>query len=240
VHNEAENIPALVGAIAEVMEPRWPGRWEQVLVDDGSSDDSAELIRRHAARHLAVRLVSHDSNQGERAAWATALAAARGEIVVMLAADLQNDPRDIPRLIDVIERRGFDCSTGARRARRDGVFFRGATRVLSLFMRLAFDLPVSDVSSSFFAVRRRFVDGLRLVDNDHRYILAILKRRGAAIHEIPTTHRGRAAGRSHYSRLKVVKAVPEVALFTVRLFRGFYDPAAPASRPGPPGAEGRP
>ncbi len=140
----------------------------------------------------------------------------------MLAADLQNDPSDIPRLIRGVEE-GFDCCTGARVGRKDGLYFSAATLVLSAFMAIAFGLRVRDVSSSFFAVRRRFLQGLRLLENDHRYILAILSRRGASVQEIPTRHRPRRRGRSHYSRWKVLRAAPEVARFSARFFAGYYD-----------------
>jgi glycosyltransferase involved in cell wall biosynthesis len=221
IYNEAENIDDLVGEIDAVMRPTFERRgWEQLLVDDGSSDGSNRRIRELQARHPQLRLCVHPRNLGERAAWQTAFEQARGEIVVMLAADLQNDPRDIPRLIEGVEK-GFGCCTGARVDRKDGLYFSAATLVLSAFMAIAFGLRVRDVSSSFFAVRRRFLQGLRLLENDHRYILAILSRRGASVQEIPTRHRARRRGRSHYSRWKVLKPTPEVARISARFFRGY-------------------
>lgn len=232
VHNEQDNIEALVDEIRQVADPAFGRDWEQVLVDDGSSDESARLIQQAAHNHHALRLVSHPRNRGERAAWATAFAHAGGEVVVMLAADLQNDPADIPKLVDVVERGEADCATGARTDRKDGLFYWVATRVLNGTMNRLFDLNVRDVSSSFFAVRRRFVRDLPLWENDHRYILALFRRRGATIRELPTAHRPRTAGASHYARSKVVGAVPEFVRFYRRQRRGDYTnkPVSPATR----------
>lgn len=222
VHNEEPNIPRLVGEIGAMAHAAFGDAWEQVLVDDGSSDGSAALIEEAGRADPAVRLIRHERNQGERAAWKTAFANARGEIVVLLAADLQNEPADIPRLVDVVEHDAADCCTAYREQRKDGLYYWTATRVLNGAMRLAFDVRVRDVSSSFFAVRRRFVAGLDLVENDHRYVLALFAQQGARIVEIPTAHRAREAGASHYSRWKVLWAVPELARFGWRFHRGFY------------------
>jgi glycosyltransferase involved in cell wall biosynthesis len=222
VHNEEGNLVALVNEIHQVMEPLYGAAWEQVLVDDGSTDRSAAIMAGLCEGHR-LQLLSHEHNQGERAAWKTAFDHARGEIVVMLAADLQNDPRDIPRLVQGVETGGVDCCTGRRVQRKDGLYYRAATRVLNAYMATFFSLEVEDVSSSFFAVRRRFAAGLPLLDNDHRYILPIFKQRGAIVREIPTAHYGRRSGRSHYSRAKVLRAIPEVLRFSARCLAGRYD-----------------
>jgi dolichol-phosphate mannosyltransferase len=230
VHNERENLAPFVDRVARVMQLLHAERWEQVLVDDGSSDGSAATIEKLKAKHPALVLVRHHTNQGERAAWATAFNAARGQIVVVLAADLQSPPEEIPRLLDAVCTHGYDVATGERAPRKDSAYYRVVSRVLNSYMRLVFQVKVRDSSSSFFAVRSAFVKNMPLVENDHRYILAILARRGARIREIPVAHAPRTAGTSHYSRWKALTAVPELARFTARYATGYYDSRPDVSR----------
>ena len=222
VHNEEGNLAALVGRMRQTLDARFAGRWEYVLVDDGSGDSSNEILKRLAAEFREIRVVEHERNRGERAAWSTAFAAARGDIVVLLAADLQSPPEDVPALIDVVLVDGYDVGTGLRRRRQDDPFYSAATFVLTCFTRVVFGVPAKDVSSSFFAVRRRFVTDLPLIENDHRYILPILHRRGASIREIPIHHYPRVSGQSHYRKSKVLRGIPELLRFSLRLFRGYY------------------
>jgi glycosyltransferase involved in cell wall biosynthesis len=223
IHNEEGNVAELIERVHAVMTPRFGAAWEQLLVDDGSSDRSAEIIRLAQRERPTLRLLQHPHNRGERAAWKTAFDNARGEVVALLAGDLQSPPEELPKLLDEVLVRGFDVGTGRRAGRKDGVYYWTATRVLNAYSRLVFDVPVSDVSSSFFAVRRRFVEALPIEKNDHRYILAVLRRRAARISEVDTEHAARSRGRSHYSRWKVLKAVPELLEFTQRWRRGAFD-----------------
>ncbi|MCA9668198.1 MAG: glycosyltransferase family 2 protein [Myxococcales bacterium] len=223
-HNEEGNVVELAQRVDAVMTPLCGDNWEHIIVDDGSSDRTAELVREQAQhRPGTLRLLQHEVNQGERAAWKTAFDAAEGEVVVMIAADLQSHPEDIPRALDVVWKEGYDVGTCARTDRKDGLFFWAATRVLTTFMRLAFDVTANDASSSFFAARGDLLKNLPLLHNDHRYILAVLRRRGASIKEVGVSHSARTAGATHYSRWKVLKAVPEITRFTARLWRGEFD-----------------
>jgi len=222
VHNERENISSLVERVHRTITPLFGRDWEQILVDDGSSDGSAEIISQLMIEFPTVVLIRHNKNQGERSAWSTAFNAARGKVVVLLAADLQSHPEDIPHLLDVVSH-GYDVGTGERRSRKDGRYYWLATRILTLYTSIIFHLNVRDVSSSFFAVKAEFLKALPLVENDHRYILAILGRRGARIGEIPVQHTARVAGASHYTRSKVLWAIPEVIRFTFRYLTKFYD-----------------
>lgn len=232
VHNELENLPELVQRIRAVMESRYGDHWEYILVDDGSTDGSSGLLDEMAAADSRLRAIHHPRNQGERAAWKTGFAAARGDVAGMLAADLQSQPEDLPALFDVVLKDGYDVGTGWRRCRRDARFYSLTTAVLTLYSRIVFDVRVLDVSSSFFAVRGNLIRDLDLVENDHRYILAVFRRRGAHIKEIPIDHRPRTKGASHYRWTKVFGAAGEIIRFTQRWSKGFYDlPSASAAEP---------
>ncbi len=223
IHNEETNVEELVQRVHQAITPRFQTNWEQILVDDGSQDSSLEIMERLTNEYSTLKLIKHEKNQGERAAWSTAFNEAKGEVVVLLAGDLQSQPEDIPNLVSLVIDEGFDVGTGLRANRKDGFYYWAATRILNSYMCLVFGLKVRDVSSSFFAVKNHFVKQLNMVQNDHRYILAIFGRRGATMKEIPITHRPRIAGRSHYSKLKVLCAIPEMLRFTYRYFKGFYD-----------------
>ena len=190
---------------------------------NGSADGSGALLDRIAATDSRVRVLHHERNLGEWAAWKTAFGASRGNVVCMLASDLQPPPEELPKLIDLITIQGFDVGSGRRKDRKDGLFYRTATYVLTRFANTFWDLHVRDVSSSFFAVRGDLARNAKMVRNDHRYILAIFRAMGASIGEVDTiSHAQRRYGQSHYKKSKVVKAVPEVARFTARLLRGYY------------------
>jgi dolichol-phosphate mannosyltransferase len=222
-HNEEANVERLIERVDDVLRPLCGNTWEHLIVDDGSSDRTAELIRRSEKEHPQVRLLRHEKNRGECAAWKTAFDAARGEVIVMLACDLQSHPEDIPLLLAQVWEHGYDVGTGARSARKDGWYYWAATRVLTTYMHYAFDVEITDVSSSFFAARSQFLKNAPLRLNDHRYIMAVMRHRSARIREVQTRHSPRTAGSSHYSRWKVLKAIPEVLRFTARLYSGELD-----------------
>jgi dolichol-phosphate mannosyltransferase len=223
VHNEEHNLRELARRIAVAMDAAAVGSWECIMVDDGSTDSSRRILHEIGAADGRFRALYHDVNQGETAAWHTAFRAVRGDIACMIAADLQSPPEELPRLVAAVVNDGYDVGTGRRAKRKDGAYYSFSTWVLTKFSRIIWGVNVRDVSSSFFAVRSKFVEDIKLLENDHRCILAIVKRRGARIKEIDTAHFPRLRGASHYSRMKVLRAIPEVTRFTIRLYRGYYD-----------------
>lgn len=223
VYNEEDNLPFLVERVYKIMDKCFKDEWEQVLVDDGSTDNSIKIIKKFQKIHNNISLYKHKKNLGERAAWQTAFQNARGDIVVIIASDLQSPPEEIPNLIQLIFKKGADVGTALRKNRKDGLYYWTATRILNFIMFLFFGLNVKDASSSFFAVKRKFIENLNLYENDHRYILSIFKKRGAKIVEIPTRHNPRIFGKSKYGKMKVIFGVPEIIKFGIRFFKGIYD-----------------
>jgi glycosyltransferase involved in cell wall biosynthesis len=223
VHNEKDNIKQFIERTNRSIRPIYRNNWELVLVDDGSTDSSGEIIKKLRKKYDNIVYLKHKHNMGERAAWATAFKHAKGDLIVILASDLQSHPEDIPKLVNMVHNNKYDVCTAYRKNRKDGVFYWIATRVLNTFMCTIFKLKVADVSSSFFAVKNMYIKNIKLIKNDHRYILAIFRRKGASIKEVDVEHSSRLHGKSHYRKLKVLFAIPELLGFVLRYFRGFYN-----------------
>jgi len=223
VHNELGNLHEFVARVASALDQAGYVKWEAVLVDDGSTDGSGALLDEIASADSRIIVFHHNRNQGEWAAWKTAFRESKGDVVCMIASDLQPPPEELPRLLDLVVVGGADVGSGRRTDRKDDLFYRLATIVLTRYANLVWRVPLRDISSSFFAVRGHFARGAKMVRNDHRYIMAIFKALGASIAETDTMrHQQRRYGTSHYKKSKVIKAVPEVIMFTTRLLTGYY------------------
>lgn len=175
------------------------GDVEIVFVDDGSRDCSLERLRAIAARDARVRVVELDGNQGQTAAFVAGFAAARGEITVTLDADLQNDPADIPRLLDAFDAAGADVVNGVRTRRNDAWLRRVSSRIANGVRNRVTHENVTDVGCSLRVMRTDQLRGIRPFRNMHRFLPTLLRLEGAArIVEIPVSHRPRRHGTSKY------------------------------------------
>ena len=195
VYNEEENLPLLVEEIVAALAPL--GRsWELLLVDDASTDGSLAVMQRLAAADSRLRLILHARNAGQTAALASGFRAARGEIVVTLDADLQNDPADIPRLLAALA--DSDCVSGVRQNRRDTWVRRVSSRLANGVRNWATDESIADVGCSLKAYRREFLDHLPLFTGMHRFLPTLVRWNGARVSEIPVSHRPRRFGVAKY------------------------------------------
>ncbi len=203
VYNEEENLPELWAELRSVLEPLGLA-FEVVLVDDGSRDRSAELIRGFREADPRVRLVRLKANAGETAATDAGFKAARGRWVVTMDADLQNDPRDIPTLLSQLDR--WDAVTGWRVTRGDGdsVVRRVSSRVANRARNWISDESIQDSGCTFRAFRRECLRGLVLYRGFHRFIPTLLRMRGYRVIEVPVRNRPRRFGRSKYGVLNRV------------------------------------
>jgi glycosyltransferase involved in cell wall biosynthesis len=183
-------------------------RWEIVLVDDGSRDGSAEWIRSAAALDARIVAVLLDSNVGQSGALAAGIARARGAVVVTLDADLQNDPADLPRLLDALDH--ADVVSGVRQRRQDSWLRLVSSRIANGTRRAVLGDPVTDIGCSFKAYRREALEGLPFFVGAHRFLPALCVFRGARYAEVPLSHRPRRHGKSKYG-------------VSNRLWRGLYD-----------------
>ena len=197
VYNEEASLPPLWSELREVLD-RLGLTFEVVFVDDGSRDRSVELIRAFRETDQRVRLIRLKTNGGETAATDAGLKTARGRRVVVMDADLQNDPADIPMLLSHLDH--WDAATGWRvdRAAGDKFVRRVSSRVANRIRNWVSADTIQDSGCTFRAFRRECLRGLVLYRGFHRFIPTLLKMRGYRVIEVPVGHRPRRFGRSKY------------------------------------------
>ncbi|HLX62786.1 MAG TPA: glycosyltransferase family 2 protein [Planctomycetota bacterium] len=244
IHNESSNIPELVERIEKTMSA-WTaleaGRdWEHVACDDHSSDGSFELLQRLTAAQPHLKPVKNPQRSGQTGGFETGFRHATGDVIVTMDADLQNLPEDIPVLLKPIEEGRLDLVNAIRARRQHAGTLIAISKLGNVLIRRLMVCPVSDAASNFTALKANFAKDLKLVENDHRYLIPILVHRGMdpkRIGETNTRHEARKHGASKYSALrKALTGFPELLRCKKRLRRGFYDwpkesqPAAAAQK----------
>jgi len=197
-HNERDNLRPLVEAIRAAVAPL--GRsWEIIITDDCSDDGSWELLRELARQLPQLRAQRLAERGGQSVALWAGIRAARGRIIVTLDADLQNDPADIPRLLDAL--RDADCVCGSRvQARRQGdTWVRVlSSRIANWVRNKLSGETISDAGCCFRAFRRECVADVKFFRGAHRFLPTLIKMEGYRVVEVPIRHHPRAAGRTHY------------------------------------------
>ncbi len=194
-YNEVESLPPLLAELRAALDAT--GRsWELVMVDDGSTDGTRELLEREAAKDARLRSLVLEKNAGQSAALAAGLVRARGEIVVTMDADLQNDPADLPRLLAALE--NADVVSGIRDQRQDSWVRLVSSRIANATRRAVLGDPVTDIGCSFKAYRREVLADLPMFVGVHRFLPALCVFRGARFAEVRLRHRARVHGVSKY------------------------------------------
>ncbi len=217
VHNEERTVALLLDELASTLDG--VGRpWEAVFVDDGSTDGTfAALTTLHAASDH-VRVVRLRRNFGKAAALQAGFAQARGEIVVTMDGDLQDDPAEIPRLLAKLDE-GFDLVSGWKTKRRDPLTRRIPSKLFNVVTGMIAGLRLHDMNCGLKAYRAEVLDGLRIYGELHRFIPVLAHDRGFRVAELPVNHRPRAHGRSRYGVERYVRGFLD--LLTVS-FMGRY------------------
>jgi glycosyltransferase involved in cell wall biosynthesis len=218
VFNELENLTPLILEIEAALDPTGKS-YEIIAIDDGSDDGSTEALKKLAGEHERLRAVFFRKNSGQAAAFDAGFRNASGDIVVTMDADLQNDPKDIPALIEKLET-GFDLVTGWRKDRKDGALLRKIpSRIANRMIRRMTGTKVHDLGCSLKVYRKHVTDEMRLYGEMHRFISVLAAGQGAKIGEMVVNHRARRAGVSKYGIRRTIKVLLD--LMTVSFLRGY-------------------
>jgi len=200
----------LIKAIREAVDPLRLS-YEVVITDDCSRDKSWEILKELAAGDPRIRVQRFAFNGGESAASWAGLKTARGKYLVTLDADLQNDPRDLPKFLEALEK--FDCVCGTRietRGKGDNFVRIASSRIANWVRNSLSGEQISDAGCTYRAFKRECIDELKFFKGMHRFLPTLLKIEGFTVTEIPVTNNPRFAGQSHYGVWN-------------RLFASFYD-----------------
>ncbi len=197
IYNEEESLPFLVNQLLEVLQPM-KETFELVLVNDGSSDNSAEVIRKLSFEIPELVGVLLRKNYGQTAAMAAGFDISSGDIVVTLDGDLQNDPADIPLLVNKI-RDGFDLVSGWRFRRQDAAISRKLpSKIANRLIGKVTGVRLNDYGCSLKAYRKEVLRDMRLYGELHRFLPVLANIEGARITEVKVNHRARQFGSSKY------------------------------------------
>lgn len=217
LYNEAENIPILYERVRNALDALGK-RWELILVNDGSKDDSAVLLDAIAANDMRVSIIHFRRNYGQTAAFMAGLDHARGAIVVPMDGDLQNDPDDIGKLLAKLDE-GFDVVSGWRRDRQDHAIKRNLpSRMANGLISRVSGVHLHDYGCSLKAYRRDVLDGVKLYGEMHRFVPIYAAWNGARVTEMAVQHHPRLHGESKYGLERVIKVVLDL-LVVKFLFR---------------------
>jgi len=195
VYDEADNIEPLHREIDAALATS-EGGVEFIYVDDGSRDGSGERLLELAKRDQRVRVIRFDGNHGQSAALDAGFRAVEGEFTVTLDADLQNDPADIPRMLEVLDR--ADVVNGVRMGRRDSLVRKISSRIANGFRNWITRESVTDVGCSLRVMRSSYLRKVKLYRGMHRFLPTLLRMEGATVIEVPVSHRIRRHGVSKY------------------------------------------
>ena len=209
IFNEEDSVPRLIEELVRALRPT--GRtFEIVLVDDGSTDKSWELIAAHRETVPELTGVKLSANRGQTPALMAGLQSSRGEIVVTMDGDLQNDPADIPQLLAKLEE-GYEIVSGWRKSRKDKLLSRRFPSVVAnRLTRWLTGITIHDNGCALKAYRGSLVRSVELYSDFHRFIVPLAQMGGARVAEVVTNHRARQFGSSKYGLSRIFKVMADL------------------------------
>jgi glycosyltransferase involved in cell wall biosynthesis len=204
VYNEEESLPELYRSVVHAMTAIGKP-WELILVNDGSRDKSAQVLDQLAASDQRVKVVHFRRNSGQTAAMMAGIDYAKGDVIIPMDADLQNDPIDIARLLDKLDE-GYDIVSGWRKDRQDDSIRRNLpSRMANALISKVSGVHLHDYGCTLKAYRADVIKSVRLYGEMHRFIPIYASWNGARITEIPVTHHARQFGESKYGLERIAK-----------------------------------
>ncbi len=207
-YNERENIPILYEKLTKVLDRDY----EIIFVDDGSKDGTFEVLKDIAQKDKQVKVIRFKRNYGQTAAMYAGFQHARGDVIITMDADLQNDPEDIPLLLKKLEE-GYDLVSGWRKDRKDPFLSRKLPSVIANWIiSKVTGVYLHDYGCTLKAYRSELLKELELYGDMHRFLPALTKRQGAKIAEIVVRHHPRLYGKSKYGIGRTVRVILDILL----------------------------
>ncbi len=218
VRDESANVAALHAELTETL-GAWGRPYEIIVIDDGSTDDTFDILVACQASDSRLRVIRFRRNFGQTAAFAAGFAYARGAVIVTADGDLQNDPRDIPAMVERLEE-GYDIVCGWRKDRKDVFLTRRLPSIIANWLiSKATGVKLHDYGCSLKVFRAEVVKPLRLYGEMHRFIPAIASERGVSIAEQVVHHRARQHGTSKYGLSRTIRVILD--LVTVKFLLSY-------------------
>jgi glycosyltransferase involved in cell wall biosynthesis len=207
IFNEEKNLPVLIPQVVDALKPL-DKKFEILLIDDGSTDNSFDVIKELSGRYMEVRYIKFKNNAGQSAAFDAGFRNVLGEIIITMDADLQNDPFDIPKLLSFIPE--YDVVCGWRADRKDTFIKKISSWVGNNVRNFITNENIHDTGCSLKAYKRIYLEKIKLYRGMHRFLPTLLKIEGARICEVKVNHSQRKFGKSKYN-------------INNRMFSGLYD-----------------
>lgn len=210
VYNEARTLPEFIDRIVRVagtLADRY--RFEFILVDDGSTDDSLEVARQRLSSEKRLRIIELRRNFGQTAALQAGLSCAQGDIIISMDSDLQHFPEEIPLFLEKIEQ-DYDLVCGWRHQRQENIVRRWPSRAANWIIRRVSGLQIHDVGTTFRAYRRDLITHISLLGEQHRFVPALALLVGARMTEVPIRNIDRPSGRSNYGLMRTFNVMLDI------------------------------
>lgn len=207
LYNEEGNIPTLIQQISSALQDH---NYELILVDDGSADASVKIIKENLLP--GIKLIVLRKNYGQSAAMAAGIDAAKGDYIVTMDADLQNDPSDIPIMLEKLRAENWELVAGIRTNRKDTRIRKIPSRIANKLIRTTTGVTLHDYGCTLKIFRREIAKNLELYGDMHRFIPVLAALQGAKMTEMPVKHHPRIHGKSKYGMGRIIKVMSDLLL----------------------------